>query len=106
MPTKQRLEVKPNDHQNPQTLAATTAAAAPVNVVAETTGVVTVLDKLKGYYKTLITVVGSILVILNEVTPLTDFLPASQRHYVTVGIVFLTALGNFLKSNEHWVDDA
>jgi hypothetical protein len=103
-PTKVQLQIKPNDVQNAQTLAAV-GAGTPVTVVAASTGAVTFLDKAKGYYKALITAVGAILVILNEVTPLTDFLPENQRHYVSVGVVAITTLANFLKSNEHWVDD-
>lgn len=104
MTTKLRIEVKPNDVQNAQTLAAT-GPGTPVNVVDETSGPVTFLDKLKGYYHTLIVVIGSVLVILNEVTPVLNFLPDNGKQWVTGAIAVLTIAATALKSNEHWVDD-
>lgn len=103
--TKTRLAVKKNEHQNTRTLAAATAPAAPVKIVSEKVGVVSFLDKAKGYYKGLITALGAILVIVNELTPLFDFLPGQDKQYITAGIAFLTTVAVFLKNNEHWVDD-
>jgi hypothetical protein len=105
MPTKKRLEVKPNKRQTADTLSVAERPAAPVKVVEQAAGPVNVLDKLKGYYHTIITVIGAVLVLVNEVTPVTDFLGGNSRHWVSVAVVFLTAVVNFLKSNEHWVDD-
>jgi hypothetical protein len=78
---------------------------AAVDVIDSHPGPTTTLDRAKGYYHTIITLVGAVLVLLNQITPVTDFLPASVRGYVSVAIVFVTAALNFLKSNEHWVDD-
>lgn len=77
-----------------------------VKVLTTAPGTLTWIDKLKGYYKGLITLVGSVLVIANELTPVFDFLPAQDKGYITAGIAALTALSAFLVSNQHWVDDA
>ncbi len=42
----------------------------------------------------------------NELTPLTDFLPTTAQHWLSVAISVGTAILTFLKANEHWVDDA
>ena len=61
MTTKRRIQTPPNsDVHGPE--------VPPVQVVDERTGAVTFLDKLKGYYKALITVVGAVLLALNELT--------------------------------------
>jgi hypothetical protein len=99
MTTKRRIETPPNaDVHGPE--------VPPVKVVDERPGAVTFLDKLKGYYKALITVVGAALLGLNELTPVTDFLPATSQHWLSVALSVLTAILTFLKANEHWVDDA
>jgi hypothetical protein len=36
----------------------------------------------------------------------TDFLPATAQHWLSVALSVLTAILTFLKANEHWVDDA
>lgn len=106
MTTKRRLEIKPNsDVHEASTRLGEPAVAGVVKVVDQEAGAVGFLDKAKGYYHTIITVIGAVLVLLNEVTPVTNFLPPTQRGWISVGIVFLTALANFLKSNEQWVDD-
>lgn len=104
MTVKQRLELKSNTEQNAQTLAEATAPASPVVVVAESSGPVSFWDKAKNYYKTLISIVGLVLVVLNEITPMTSFLPENQRHWLSVAVVAVTALLTFLKSNETWFD--
>jgi hypothetical protein len=104
MTTKKRLEVKPNPEQSASTLSVAATPEAPVKVVAEATGPVTALDKAKGFYHTAITVVAAVLVFLNEVTPATNFLPGTAKHWVSVTVVLLAALANFLKSNETWID--
>lgn len=78
---------------------------ANVKVVGEKSGDVTWLDRAKGYYHTLITLVGAVLVLLNQATPVFSFLPENWHGYVSVAIVFLTAAANFLKQNEQWVND-
>lgn len=108
MATKQRIEVAPRGIkvrvQRPGAAFADPPVAG-VKVVATRAGAVTLLDKLKAYYHTLIVIVGSILVIVNEVTPLLNFLPDGGKQYVSVAIGVLTAVATALKSNEHWVDD-
>ena len=99
MTTKRRITTPANaDVHGPE--------VPPVQVVDERPGAVTFLDKLKGYYKALITVVGAVLLALNELTPLFDFLPTTAHHWLSVVISVLTAISTFLKANEHWVDDS
>ena len=89
---KNRVEVAPD------------GAAA---VIDSKLGPVTFTDKIKAYYHTLITVVGGILVVLNQVLPATHIIPGygtQAAGYVSAAIVFLTALVNALKSNETWVN--
>lgn len=81
-----------------------TLPTAPVAVVRTAPGPVTWLDRTKAYYKAVITIIGSLLVLINEATPLLNALPDNGKQYVTVGVVFMTSLSVFLKSNEHWVD--
>lgn len=98
-PVKQKIEIQ----QVGPITAETTGVAAKAVVVDEKPGEVNFFDKLKGYYHTMITVIGAILVLLNEVTPITDSLPQSWQHTITLIIVGTTALLNALKSNEQWV---
>lgn len=101
---KKRLEVKPNERQNEQTIGVV-GPATPVAEVQVKQGPVTFLDRLKKYYKGLIALIGFVLILLNQLTPLFDFLPAQDRPYVTAVIGALTVLGTFLKGNENWVDN-
>jgi len=88
---KERIEISKDD-------------AAPV-VVAVKPGNVTITDKLKEYYHTIIIVVTGLLAFMNEVGPIGEALPEGPiRSWVTGGIVFLGALLTFLKSNEVWVN--
>jgi hypothetical protein len=99
MTTKRRITTPPNANvHGPE--------VPPVQVVDERPGAVTFLDKLKGYYKALITVVGAVLLALNELTPLTDFLPMTAQHWLSVAVAVGTAILTALKANEHWVDDS
>ena len=99
MTTKRRIQTPPNaDVHGPE--------VPPVQVVDERTGAVTFLDKLKGYYKALITVLGAVLLGLNELTPVFNFLPTTAHHWLSVALSVLTAILTFLKANEHWVDDS
>lgn len=102
MTTKRRIEVRQN--ATIHTFAGVTPAA-PVKVIAQKAGPVTWLDKAKAYYHALIVLVGSLLVTLNEVTPLLNFLPDNGKQWVTGAIAVLTVAATALKSNEHWVDD-
>jgi hypothetical protein len=71
--------------------------------VVTATGPVGILDKLKGYYHTLIVGLGAILIVLNQLTPFLSFLPGTKAEVTTV-IAVLTAVVTFLKNNEHWIN--
>lgn len=73
-------------------------------VIATVAGPLKTTDKLKGYYKQAITALGAVLASVNELSPIFNMMPGQDKHYVTVGILAGTALLNFLKSNEQWVD--
>lgn len=77
---------------------------APV-VVAVKSGPVTWRDKVKTYWHFAIAVIGALLVAINEFTPITDHFSPEVRNVITISISFLTAVGVFLKNNEHWVDN-
>lgn len=101
---KIRLEIKPNEVQNDVTITRV-GPQEPVTVVAKADGQVTFLDKVKNYYKALIAFVGFLLILLNELTPVFNYLPGQDKQYVTAAIGVLTTLGVLLKGNEHWVDN-
>lgn len=90
VPMKAKVEVKPDTGE--------------VVIDKVKPGSVTAVDKLKGYYHTLILVTGALLVLINETTPLTSGLGETAQSWISGVIVFLTALVNFLKSNETWVN--
>jgi hypothetical protein len=98
-PTKQRVALPDNTSVHDTTTPPTAV------VLEQKPGPVTWLDKAKGYYKGLIATIGAVLVFLNELTPLTSFLPEDAQHWVSVGVAVLTALFTTLKSNEVWLDD-
>jgi hypothetical protein len=75
-------------------------------VIDSKPGPLTVVDKAKSYYHTIITVLAAVLVLLNELVPAVHLIPnygTQAAGYVSVAIVFVAAAVNFLKSNEHWV---
>lgn len=74
------------------------------NVLKEADGNVTVLDKIKGYYKALYALVGTLLMILTNATPIFSFLPIDDK-YLTIIIGFLTTLSVLMKRNQTWVDE-
>lgn len=78
--------------------------SAEVAVIAEKPGTVTVIDRAKAYYHTIILAVGGTLIALNEATPLTDSLPEGVKSTLTVVIAVLTLILNIFKSNEVWVN--
>lgn len=84
----------------------TKVAHAPVEVVKTTPGPVTLIQKIKLYYKAIIAFIGTLLVLLTspEIGFLGHLLPADQQHWLSVGIGILTVVLTFLKENEHWVD--
>jgi hypothetical protein len=99
-PAKQKVEMVPA----PPEVAKETGKSAEVVVTAEKPGEVNFVDKLKGYYHTVITVTGAILLLLNQVTPITDALGGEVQKWISAAIIFVTALLNFLKSNEQWIN--
>lgn len=95
--SKKRVEVvAPTAHVATFTGA---GAAAAVKVVDEKPGPLSLLDKLKAYYKFLLAAVGAIVVIVNELTPV-----LGHAHWFTVAASLVTAVSVALKSNEHWVE--
>ncbi|QHB37454.1 membrane protein [Mycobacterium phage Leopard] len=102
LPIKQRVEVV--TAESPSGATPVDVPAAEVVVVDQKQGTVTFTDKMKAYYHTIITIIGAILVLLNEVTPITDGLPDSWQRGLSVVIVFLTGVANALKSNEKWIN--
>jgi hypothetical protein len=87
--TKARVEVQPSGQ---------------AAIVETAPGPVTFIDKAKGYYHTLITLIGTVLVMVNELTPVTDHFSPTIRHGITVFVLAATVVVNALKSNEQWVD--
>lgn len=67
-------------------------------------GPVTRWDRLKGAYKWLISGVGFLLVLLNQLLVFNDILPQSAANWINIAITFLTSVSVFLKANEHWVE--
>ena len=100
VPAKQKVEVVPVGPIR----AEITGVPVKAVVVEEKPGQVNFWDKTKAYYHTVITVLGGILVFLNEVTPLTDALGGDVQRYVTLAIIGLTAVMNAVTSNEKWVN--
>lgn len=104
MATKHRIKIV----QSPRvtTFVAGGGRDVPAQVIVDKVkpGKVTLLDKAKAYYKATIAVVGAILVLLNEMTPLSHLLPAAAQHYFTVTVAAVTAISVLLKRNEQWVD--
>lgn len=100
-PTKQLVKIVP------QVVTPTpTAVPAKAVVVAEKAGSVGLLDKAKNYYKGLIIGLGSLLIVLQQATPLFNFLGDDNTVKTTFTVVVLavtTALA-VLKDNEKWVD--
>ena len=83
-------------------IAKDTAAPAAID---SKPGPVTAVDKVKGYYHTIIIVVTGLLAFLNQVGPLGELLPeGGMKNFVTGAILFVGALLTFLKSNEVWVN--
>lgn len=99
MPTKRRIALPPNHEVHNLTVAPHVKLGDPIS------GSVTFLDKAKGYYKGLIAALTALLVIVNEVTPVLNFLPGQDKQYVTAAIAVVGVALTFLKDNEHFVDD-
>ena len=81
----------------------TNVERVPVEVVKETPGPVTLGQKIKGYYKGLIGLVGSTATGLIAAQGVPG-LPDNFRGWFAAGTVALTVIGIILKKNEDWVD--
>lgn len=84
----------------------TKVVQVPAVAVAETEGPVSVWQKVAGWYKQAIVVVGAIVTLLTQVQTLTPFLPEQYRGWIGIAVGGGSLVLAFLKSNEHWVDDA
>lgn len=98
MATKKRVAIAPGRAKLVGTVGFV-GTPAGVQVLKEKPGTVTWLDKAKGYYKEAIAVVGTLVVLLNQLTPL-----FGGNRYFTAAAVVVTAVGVLLKNNEQWVD--
>lgn len=98
MTTKRRVEINANSQIR------SLVGGTPVVVVDEKPGPVTALDKAKAYYKGLIVLVGSFLVMANESAPLLESLPYNGKQWVSGAIAAATVVLTFLKANETWIE--
>lgn len=82
--------------------------SVPVVVASQTVGPVSFFQKLAGYYKSLIVLIGSVLALLvaPEIGPFEHLLPPTEQKWLTLGIAALTVFLTWLKSNEHWFEDS
>jgi peptidoglycan/LPS O-acetylase OafA/YrhL len=82
-------------------------AKVPVKVMKSTDGAVTTRQKIAGYYKAVVALVGALLTIVSQIQDLTPFLPsdAATRHWIGFAFVALTTAATALKENQHWVED-
>lgn len=103
MTTKRRVEVKPNDQVHRHVPI---PAALPVQVVAESGGAVTVLDRIKAYYHTALAVVGILAVFAPLAAVIGHLIPGPIGVGIAGVAAVLTPLSIRLKSNETWVDNA
>lgn len=92
---KQRIRVVPAAQ-----VCGFVGSAAAARVVADKSkpGALTWRDKLKNYYKEGLAFTGSLLVSLNELTPV-----FGHAHWFTVTVAVVTAVSVLLKQNETWV---
>lgn len=103
-PRKRRKVVEGETMAKHQLEVSADGTASVINAKA---GPVTLLDKLKAYYHTLITILAAVLVLLNQLAPVVHWIPGYGEQtagYVSAAIVAVAALVNFLKSNEVWIE--
>jgi hypothetical protein len=67
----------------PNTAVHSLVTAPQVQVLRTAVGPATLIDKFKAYHKSAIVLVGAVLAILNQVSPLGAFLPATARGWLT-----------------------
>jgi hypothetical protein len=80
----------------PNTAVHSLMTAPQVQVLNAAFGPATLIDKFKAYYNSAIVLVGAVLAILNQVSPLGAFLPATARGWLTTAIAVLTVVSAFL----------
>lgn len=80
------------------------AKAVKVKVTKETDGPVTWLQKFQGFYKEAIVVVGSVLIVLNQVAPIFNFIPDPVHHYFVVIVAIVTGVSAVLVKNQTWIN--
>lgn len=74
------------------------------SVLKEKDGVVTFLDRAKEYYKSLVALMGTLVIFLNTATPIFKFIPVDQKTLTWI-VAAVTAISVFLKRNETWVEE-
>lgn len=84
----------------------TKVVQVPAVVTKETDGPVSLWQKLAGWYKQAIVVIGAIVTLLTQIQTLTPFLPAQYRGWIGIAVGGGSLALAFLKSNEHWFGDA
>lgn len=63
------------------------------------------LANISKYYKFVAAAVGALVVLLNEVTPVLDFIPdGTAKHIFNVVVTIVTAVSVFLVRNEPLVE--
>ena len=80
-----------------------TVKKVEVKVVDETSGPVTTTQKIKKYYKALISLIGSLAASLVAAQGVPG-LPDKIRGWLVGLVLFLTFFGVILKKNEDWVN--
>lgn len=61
-------------------------------------------DQAKVWYGKAVVVLASLLAVANELSPVFDFLPGQDKHYITVGLSALAATVALLKKEQAWVN--
>jgi hypothetical protein len=71
----------------------------------KTIDVVTWVDYFKTYYAKAIVVLAAASAVIGDVTPILNFLPTTDRNYVTGALAFIAAAVAWLKKEQALVDD-
>lgn len=85
----------------PRVAAPGLVATPPITVISEKPGQVTALDRMRAYYHTLISAVGTVLIVLNQALPV---VPDSWKSLTAAVIATVTVVSTALKSNETWIN--
>jgi hypothetical protein len=62
------------------------------------------VGNLKVWYGKIIVVLTSFLAVVNELTPVLNFLPGQDKHYVTAALSFVAGAVALLKKYQAWVN--